>query len=224
MNFDGEVEDINTLAHELGHGIHAYLSRKNPLLEFGPSTAVAELASTFAENLVFEKIFNEVKDKKVKINLLANKIQGTFATIFRQSVFYLFESEIHQSRREKGELSLEDIGNSFQRHLQLMFGKGLKLTDQHKFWWMPIMHFFHYNFYVFTYALGDMLTTALYGKYKESGEKFVQKYLEALSVGGSKDPYEITKIMGVDISEEDFWEKGMKLIDLEVEEFGKLVG
>lgn len=223
MNFTGELEDVLTLAHELGHGIHAYLSREQSDFEFYPSTAITEIASIFAESLVFDFLHEKLESDKIKINLSTQKLQDSFATVFRQAAFYLFESQIHTHRREKGELTTEELSNYYQTHLQKMFGEGLELTENHKYWWMPISHFYHYDFYVFTYAFGELLTMALYAKYKKEGKKFVAKYLEALSLGGSKNPYEITKIMGVDINEAGFWEKGLKLIDNYVTEFEELV-
>ncbi len=221
-NYSGKIEDISTLAHELGHGIHTYLARDQKMLEFYPSTAVAEIASIFAESLVFEKLFETAKNKKEKINLLGNRIQDRFATVLRQNAFYIFENKIHKLRREKGELPQEEISNIYQQTLQETFGKGLTLTNYHKNFWMPITHFYHYNFYVFTYALGELLATSLFSLYKEQGKVFVNKYIKALSKGGSLSPIELTKIMGVDISQKDFWQKGISLLDKEVDKFVKL--
>lgn len=223
MNFTGEQRDVETLAHELGHGIHSVLSKKNNYIDFRPSTATAEIASTFAESLVFDELYKKAKTKKEKINLLGGKLQGAFATIFRQNAFYLFESELHKLRREKGELSLDEICNLYQKHLQPMFGKGLTLSEDHKYMWMVISHFYHYNFYVFTYSFGELLATSLYAIYKRDGQKFVDKYIKGLSLGGSKSPTEIIKTMGVDITKEVFWQSGLDLINNQVKEFEKLV-
>ena len=127
-----------------------------------------------------------------------------------------------QLRREKGELSLDEICNLYQKHLQPMFGKGLTLSDDHKYMWMVITHFYHYNFYVFTYSFGELLATSLYAIYKRDGQKFIDKYISGLSLGGSKSPAEITKVMGVDITTEDFWQSGLDLINEQVKEFEKL--
>ena len=221
-NFTGELNDVLTLAHELGHGIHAYLSREQSIFEFHSSTAIAEIASIFAESLVFDLLQEKINSEEIKVNLLAEKLQGSFATVFRQTAFYLFESDIHTHRRERGELTTGEFSNHYQNRLQKMFGKSLELSEWHKYMWMPISHFYHYNFYVFTYAFGELLTVALYAKYKMEGKKFVSKYLEALSMGGSKNPYEITKAMGVDINEENFWKNGLELLDGYVTEFEKL--
>lgn len=222
VNFSGKVEDVTTLAHELGHAIHAYLSRKQTLLLFWPSTAVAEIASIFAENMVFEKLYNTTSDKREKINLLAGKIQNSFATIFRQNDFYNFEIKLHKLRREKGELSENEIGKLYNETLQKTFGKGLTLTDLHKNFWMPVSHFYHYNFYVFTYVFGELLAVSLIAQYKLNKDKFVKKYIEALSYGGLMTPYEITELVGIDLNKKDFWQKGIGLLEKEIEVFVNL--
>lgn len=222
VNFMGGMDDVTTLAHELGHAIHAYLARENSIANFWPSTATAEIASVFCESIVLDELLKQTKNKKIRLNILANKIQGSFATIFRQIAFYDFEVKIHSHRKEKGNLSTDHINKYFQQSLQPMFGNGLKLTDQHGFWWMPVLHFYHYNFYVFTYAFGEALTYALFEKYKQDGDVFIEKYKRALASGGSKTPKEIVKMMDIDITDPSFWNKGIDLIEDQVNEFERL--
>jgi oligoendopeptidase F len=222
MNATGDISDVTTLAHEMGHAIHGYLSTGNNLFEYHPSTATAEIASVFAESLVFDKIYEETKDKKVKLNLLGYRLQNSFATVFRQNAFYLFEKRIYEERVKNGELSKDQISNFYQEYLQPMFGSSLKLTDNHKNYWTLISHFYHYNFYVFTYAFGELLAMSLYAIYKKDGTNFADRYIKALSLGGSKTPEEITKSMGVDITKPDFWQSGVDLINEEVNEFIRL--
>jgi oligoendopeptidase F len=222
MNFEGKTRDVTTLAHELGHAVHASLSRNHSYFEFHPSTATAEIASILAESIVFDDLLSSLSEKKLKINLLADKIQEVFATVFRQTAFYLFESDIHEARRNSGELSPQDFGEIFQKRLQAMFGKGLILTSQHKSWWMPIRHFFHHNFYVFTYTFGELLTLTLFSQYKKAQNSFVDKYLQALKMGGSKSPQNITKSIGADITDPHFWEQGFALLNDYIKEFERL--
>ena len=155
--------------------------------------------------------------------MLAEKIQSIFASIFRQNAFFLFESDIHAHRREKGELSVEEFNNYFQSRMQAMFGEGLRLSDGHANWWMSILHFYHYNFYVFSYAFGEMLSLSLYAMYKKEGKKMVDEYTKDLSTGGTKSPREFTAMMGIDITGPNFWNNGLKLIDDYIEEFLKLI-
>ncbi len=223
LNFAGEFNDVLTLAHELGHGVHSYLSRNQSFLEHDSSTAIAEIASIFSESLVFDYLQKDISSEEVRINLLAERLQGSFATVFRQIAFYVFESEVHNHRRELGELTTQEFNNYYQGNLQKMFGNGLELTEGHKYWWGQISHFYHFNFYVFTYAFGELLTNSLYSRYKKEGKAFVSSYLNALSLGGSKNPYEITKEMGVDINKTELWEEGLDLLESYVQEFEDFV-
>lgn len=222
LNYAGQIRDVTTLAHELGHGVHGYLSSKNTLLQAWPSTVIAEVASIFAEMFVFDNIYQTVTDKQTKINLLTEQLQSIFASVFRQNAFYLFESDIHHHRRGKGELSVEEFNNYFQNRLQAMFGKSLTLTPGHAYWWMTVLHFYRYNFYVFSYSFGQMLSMALYARYKKLGKQTVNDYIKALSLGGSATPYEITKTMGVDITDPTFWDNGLSYVNDMVTEFSTL--
>lgn len=222
-NFTGKANDVRTLAHELGHAIHGYLSREQTLLNFWPVTPFAEIASIFCENIVFRKIYLETKDKKQKANLLSGRLQEIFATIFRQNAFYLFESDIHDHRRKVGELSVTKFNELFQKRMQPMFGKGLTLSEGHQYWWMPVAHFFHYNFYVFSYAFGQTLSNALYGLYLSDGNEFVDNYIKVLKMGSSQELTELTKILKVDIHHPDFWDLGIEPVGELVTEFKELV-
>jgi oligoendopeptidase F len=221
-NFTGKANDVRTLAHELGHAIHGYLSREQTLLNFWPVTPFAEIASIFCENLVFRKIFESTTDTKQKINLLGGRLQEIFATIFRQNAFYLYESEIHKLRREKGEQSVDDFSNNFQKFLQPMFGEGLTLSEGHKYWWIAIAHFYHYNFYVFSYAFGQSLSNALYGHYLEDGNDFTNRYIEVLKKGSSLELNELMKLLKVDIHKQSFWKEGLEPISDYIKEFEEL--
>jgi len=223
-NFNNKISDVLTLAHELGHAIHACLSRKQNLLQFWPSTAATEIASIFAESIVFDYIFYNTQNTKLKLNLLATKLEQTFATIFRQTAFYLFESDIHVHRRQEGELSKNQIKNYFQKRLQTMFGDGLTLTKNHSLWWAYVLHFYHYNFYVFTYAFGENLTNALYNTYKTTNNKpnFVSKYINALEAGSSLSPAQIINKMDIDISNTIFWKSSIGLLQNQLDAFHNL--
>jgi oligoendopeptidase F len=155
-NYANRLEDVTTLAHELGHGIHGVLASGNPYFEFYPSTAIAEIASIFGESLVFDRLYSHESDPKQKINLLATKLQNSFATVFRQHAFYLFELDIQNSRKENGEISLQDFSRFYLSRLQAMFGDSLILTPEHGSWWMTVGHFFRYNFYVISISWEDM--------------------------------------------------------------------
>ncbi len=222
MNFKGKSRDVMTLAHELGHAIHSYLSKDLPLAEYYPVTPLAEIASIFAEMLVFEKLYTEATNEKIKVNLMVGKIQEIFASVYRQNAFYLFEDDLHKHRREKGELSLEDFNSYFQKRQQDMFGKGLTLTEQHSNWWMYVSHFYHHDFYVYSYVFGELLTLALYQLSKED-ETFKDKYLNLLKLGGSKKPSDLLSMFDIDIQDRKLWENGTQYIKGLISEFEKMI-
>ncbi|MBT6401011.1 M3 family oligoendopeptidase [candidate division WWE3 bacterium] len=224
LNFTGTITDVLALAHELGHAIHSLLSKDQSLYEFWPSTATAEVASVFSEAIVFDHLFASLDDKKEKINLLGAKIQDSIATVFIQTAFHQFEQDIHNHVLEKGELKTSDIEGYYSSRYESVYGEGITLSENFKRRWPLIGHFFHYDFYVYCYVFGELLTAALYRKYKEQGDDFVKEYKEGLALGGSKTPNEITKTMGVDITSKDFWKTGLQALEEYVKEYEELIG
>ncbi|MCL5103584.1 MAG: M3 family oligoendopeptidase [Armatimonadetes bacterium] len=221
LSYLNRQDHIMTLGHELGHGVHAYLSRDNTYLNFSSVLPVAELASTFGEMLVFESIVGKA-DLEDKLALYAEKIEETFATIFRQAAMYRFEQELHRSRRELGELTSEQIGELWQRNIQAMFGDSVTMGDEHKNWWMYVNHFIGSPFYVYAYSFGELLVMALYSMYRREGETFVPKFIELLKTGGSCSPQELLGRVGIDVKDPEFWRGGVKIVEALIEDFEKL--
>ncbi len=213
VNFAGTLRDVETLAHELGHGVHQVLSAKKGYFNSDTPLTLAETASVFGEMLVFQDILKELKSPKEKLGLLASKIESVFATVFRQIAMNRFEDAIHNHRREKGELSVDDFSKYWMETQRAMFGKSVTLTDNYSIWWSYISHFLHVPGYVYSYAFGELLVLSLYGLYKEEGEAFKEKYLELLRAGGSDTPYNLLKPFDIDIGEKSFWDKGLNIID-----------
>jgi oligoendopeptidase F len=212
MNYMDRLDDVMTLAHELGHGIHFSLARGQSYLNFSSTLPLAELASTFAEMLVFEKLQAEA-ELKDRLALYAGKIEGAFATIFRQAAMFRFEQRLHRARREQGELPSETIGEIWQDEVQKMFGDSVELGEEHRLWWSYIPHFIGSPFYVYAYSFGELLVFALYQMYKEEGGAFPERYLDLLRQGGSKSPQELMAQMGIDLRSRAFWRGGMKALD-----------
>lgn len=221
LSYLNRKDDIMTLGHELGHGVHASLSRGQTYLNFHGTLPVAELASTFAEMLVFESLV-ERSNLDERLALYAEKIEGSFATIFRQASMYRFEQELHRARREQGELTCEEIGELWQRNIQAMFGDSVEMGDEHRNWWMYVNHFIGSPFYVYAYSFGELLVMALYSMYRREGAAFVPKYLELLEAGGSLAPKELLGKVGIDISDPDFWQGGMNVVAGLIEDFERL--
>jgi oligoendopeptidase F len=215
------MDDVMTLAHELGHGVHASLSREQSYFNFHGTLPLAELASTFGEMLVFEKLVSGA-DLKDRLALYADKIEGVFATVFRQSAMFAFEQRCHQARRSSGELSPEQFGDLWHQEIQAMFGNSVKLGEQHKTWWSYVSHFIAVPFYVYAYSFGELLVLSLYQMAKAEGPGFADRYIEVLKLGGSKSPHELMSIVGVDLKSENFWLGGFRAMEGLVTEFERL--
>ena len=221
LNYLGKMKDVMTLAHELGHGVHASLSRSQSLLNFHGTLPLAELASTFGEMLVFEKVTAQASLKD-KLALYAEKIEGAFATIPRQTAMYRFEQAIHEHRRTKGELTTDDFGEHWQREVQFMFGNSVQLGDEHRLWWSYISHFIGSPFYVYAYSFGELLVLSLYQQSKKEGPAFAEKYLRMLEAGGSLTPQELMAKVGVSLDNPAFWQGGFDVLAGLVGEFEAL--
>ena len=221
QSFLNKMDDVMTLAHELGHGVHASLSRKQSYFNYHGTLPLAELASTFGEMLVFEKLVAGASTKD-KLALYAEKIEGIFATVFRQAAMYNFESRIHDARRTEGELSTDQFGNIWQEELQAMFGDSVKLGDQHRCWWMYVGHFTGSPFYVYAYSFGELLVLSLYEMAKKQGPSFADDYVKVLELGGSKSPAELMAMVNVDLQSEEFWRGGFAAMDKFLVEFERL--
>lgn len=221
MSYLGRKDHIMTLGHELGHGVHARLAREQTYLNFHSALPVAELASTFGEMLVFESLAAE-SDLEERLALYAEKIEEAFATVFRQASMYRFEQALHRARRERGELTAEEIGEMWQSCIQAMFGDSVEMGDEHRCWWMYVSHFIGSPFYVYAYSFGELLVMALYSMYRSEGAAFVPKYLELLRTGGSCSPANLLARVGIDIKDPGFWRGGMRVIEGLIEEFERL--
>ena len=221
MTYLNKMDNVGTLAHELGHGVHASLSREQSYFNFHGTLPLAELASTFGEMLVFEKLVGQASVKD-KLSLYAEKIESVFATVFRQAALFSFEQRAHYARRDQGELTAEQFGDIWHEEIQAMFGSSVTLGEQHRRWWSYISHFIQAPFYVYAYSFGELLVLSLYQKAKLEGPSFEAKYLEVLRLGGSRTPEELMAIVGVDLKSEEFWRGGFAAIDKLVGDFEEL--
>lgn len=221
MSYLNKMSDVGTLAHELGHGVHASFSRAQTYLNFHGTLPLAELASIFGEMLVFEKLVAQASHRD-QLALYAEKIEGAFASVFRQVAMYSFEQRCHRERRESGELAPERFGEIWQEELQAMFGESVQLGEQHRRWWSYVGHFIFAPFYVYAYAFGELLTMSLYQKAKLEGPAFADKYIALLKLGGSRTPQELMDTVGVDLNSREFWLGGLSAIEGLVSKFEDL--
>lgn len=221
VNYHCKTDDVMTLAHELGHGVHSSFSREQTLLNYHGTLPLAELASIFGEMLVFESVTKNA-DAKEQLALYAEKIEGIFATVFRQAAMFRFEQRAHEARRTEGEQTAEEFGEIWQSEIQSMFGDSIKLGDEHKGWWSYVGHFVWAPFYVYAYTFGELLTLSIYAKAKDAGPDFAQKYVDVLKLGGSQTPFELMNHLGVDLRSRTFWEGGFSAIENLIERFEAL--
>ena len=212
LNYTEKPRDVMTLAHELGHGVHDRLASKNHVLDYHPVLPLAETASTFGEMLTFEKLFGELTSDEERLALLCEKLEDTFATVFRQVSMFRFERRIHEARRTEGELATERFNEMWQECMGEMFGEALTLGDAHKWTWAYIPHIIQTPFYVYAYAFGELLVLSLYARYQEQGQSFIAQYLDFLAAGGSQSPQELLGKLNIDVTDPDFWQGGCDLI------------
>lgn len=214
LNYMGDARNVTTLAHELGHGIHMYLSgRENGLFALYTPLTTAEMASTFAEMLVFQDLMASEDDKEVQLSMLVEKIEDTFATVFRQISMNRFEDKMHTARREEGELTTDRFNELWLETQRDMFADSVTMTDEYGLWWSYVPHFLHTPGYVYAYSFGELLVLALYKLYQEEGDTFVPKYVDLLAAGDSDYPDKLLAKVGVDINDPTFWQKGIDVIE-----------
>ncbi|WP_320670303.1 M3 family oligoendopeptidase [Patulibacter defluvii] len=218
LNWTSRRRDVLTLAHELGHGIHAYLARdRGPFEQHTPLT-LAETASVFGETLVFDRLLTETTDPQARLGLLAEQIEGSIATIFRQTAMNRFEHAVHTARREEGELSVDRFGELWHDSQHAMLGDAVEITDGYRSWWSYVPHFIGTPGYVYAYAYGQLMALSVYGRYRQDGAPFAPKYLELLAAGGSRSPEDLVAIAGLDLTDPGFWRSGLALVREQLEQ------
>jgi oligoendopeptidase F len=211
LNHTDDLDSAHTLAHELGHGVHFYLARRQRLLNFGASTPLAETASVFAEILLDDLLMERLSGEERTL-LLAERVEDAINTLFRQVMYTFFERKSLEARKE-GALSPEAFHELWQREQERLYGDAVAWTELDQAAWAGIPHFVHYRFYTYSYALGYLVVLALYGRYLEEGKAFVPKYLEVLSAGESQGPKEILRQAGVELASEDFFRYGFGVLE-----------
>lgn len=213
LNYDAKPRDVMTLAHELGHGVHQKLSGVQGVLQADTPLTTAETASVFGEMLVFQSMMAQEASPQVRLGMLTQKIEDSFATAFRQISMNRFEQAIHTARREEGELPAERFSELWLETQRAMFGDSVTLTDNYGLWWSYIPHFIGTPGYVYAYAFGELLVLALYARYQEVGEGFAEAYLAMLTAGGSDWPHAIVAPLGVNLQDPAFWHGGLHILE-----------
>jgi len=216
LNWTSRRRDVLTLAHELGHGLHAYLAREQGVFHQSTPLTLAETASVFGETVTFGRLLADTTDPNARLALLAESLEGQIATVFRQIAMNRFENAVHTHRREIGELSTEDFADAWESTQRAMLGDAVELTPGYRSWWSYIPHFIGSPGYVYAYAYGQLLALAVYARYEAEGDAFVPAYLDMLRAGGSKSPEDLGRIVGVDLADPRFWDGGLAIIDAQL--------
>jgi len=217
LNYTARRRDVLTLAHELGHGVHAALGGRQGVFHMATPLTMAETASVFGETLVFGRLLESTESPDARLALLAESIEGSIATVFRQVAMNRFEDRMHTERREQGELSVERLNALWGESQEELLGDAVEVTEGYRSWWSYVPHFIGSPGYVYAYAYGQLLALAVYGRFEEEGESFVPAYLELLSAGGSRSPEELGAIVGVDLADPGFWDRGLLLVERQLE-------
>jgi oligoendopeptidase F len=213
LNYTARRRDVLTLAHELGHGVHFALAARQGIFHQGTPLTLAETASVFGETVVFGRLLEEDATPASRLALLAENLEDTIATVFRQVAMNRFEDLVHGERRERGELSVQRFGELWAESQGELLGDSVELTDGYRTWWSYIPHFIGSPGYVYAYAYGQLLALSVYERYEQRGAEFVPRYLELLAAGGSKSPEELGRIVEVDLADPGFWEAGLDLVE-----------
>jgi oligoendopeptidase F len=217
LNWTSRRRDVLTLAHEMGHGLHAYLAREQGIFHQSTPLTLAETASVFGETVTFGRLLDATSDPEARLSLLAESLEGQIATVFRQVAMNRFEDRVHTERREVGELSVEQFNSAWADTQTAMLGDSVEITDGYRTWWSYIPHFMGTPGYVYAYAYGQLLALSVYRAYEQQGSDFVPRYLDMLAAGGSMSPEELGRIVGLDLADPAFWDGGLQIVAEQLE-------
>jgi oligoendopeptidase F len=220
LNHTDDFNSVTTLAHEMGHAIHSELSKTQPVLYQSYSTSIAETASTFFEQFVFERLVEDFS-KEERAVALHNKIQDDVNTIFRQVALFNFELELHQIISKDGYLDNQGIGELLNKHMQSYLGPTVSLNElDGNFYilWSHIRSFF----YTYTYAFGHLVSKAMATQVKQNPDT-IEKVVEFLSAGGNAKPKDILSKVGINVSQKEFFDQGIKTIANDLDCLEKMI-
>jgi oligoendopeptidase F len=215
--YTGTSRDVATLAHELGHAVHYQLARGQTFLHYDPPLVLAETASVFGEMLVTDHLVAGATDAATRRRLLVETLDEMYGTIFRQHTLTRFEMAAHAARRDH-RLDADELGDLWMAAQTRLFGDSVEVDPVYRAGWSYIPHFIHSRFYCYSYAFGELLTLALFQRYKDEGAAFVPAYLELLSAGGSAPPETLARRLGFDLASPAFWDRGCAAVAAMVDE------
>lgn len=221
VNYTNTIRDVSTLAHELGHAVHALMAHEHSPLTFHSSLPMAETASVFGEMLLNDKLLREEQEPQVRRTILGGILDDTYATVTRQAYFVLFEKTAHEMILKGA--TPDELYVAYMENLREQFGDAVELSDEFRYEWVSVPHIYQTPFYCYAYAFGNLLVLALYRKYKELGRVFEPDYLRILAHGGSASPAAIIGEAGFDMTSAEFWQGGFDLLAEMVDELEALI-
>jgi oligoendopeptidase F len=210
LNYTGKARDVATMAHELGHAVHALMAGGHSILTFHSTLPLAETASVFSEQLLTDRLLKEEPDAAVRRDLLVSALDDAYATVTRQAYFVLFERQAHQMIAEG--VTADELAAAYMENLEEQFGDAVTLSDEFKWEWISIPHIYRTPFYCYAYSFGQLLVLSLYQRYRQEGAAFVPTFLRILSHGGSRSPEAILNEAGIDMASAEFWQGGYDVI------------
>lgn len=214
MNFTDRMDDVMTLAHELGHGMHFALSgARQTALSAHTGLALAEVPSTFAELVTFGYVLAEEKDPATRRALVCERLEGSFATVFRQTVLARFEQGAYAARGDGSTLTAERLSTLWRAANDAYYAGEIDIPDGYRVGWSYIPHFISTRFYTYAYVFAHLVTLALHARYREDPDGFVGPYLAFLSAGGSATPAELLGALGLDLEDPAVWDLGFAEIE-----------
>ncbi|RDI47759.1 oligoendopeptidase F [Falsibacillus pallidus] len=225
MNWQDNVNNLFTLAHEFGHSVHSYYTRKSQPYTYGNySIFVAEVASTCNEALLNDYLLKTIDDEKKRIYLLNHYLEGFRGTVFRQTMFAEFEHLIHKKAQNGEALTADLLTEEYYKLNQKYFGsEDIVIDEEIGLEWSRIPHFY-YNYYVYQYATGFSAATALSQQILDEGEEAVSRYIGFLKSGSSDYPIEVLKKAGVDMTTSEPIEAALKVFEEKLAELEELLG
>lgn len=220
LNYVPSVDAVMTFAHEMGHAIHTEFSKKPSPLYKEYTISVAEVASTFFENLAFQELFSKMNDTE-KIYALYDRIADDMSNIFRQIACFNFELDLHEQIRAKGALTVKEIGATHNKQMSRYLGPIVKMKESDGFFFEPWSHIRNF-FYVYSYAYGQLISKALYNECKKDAS-FYKKVDQFLEAGKTMSPDQIFQSIGINTLDPRFFESGIRSIEEDISTLEKLM-
>lgn len=223
LNYHDTLDNVFTTAHEMGHSIHSYFTRKNQPYVYGDYCIfVAEVASTVNESLLINHMLDKAVDKKERLFLINHYLDTFKSTVFRQTMFAEFEKIMNEHLEAGGALTADFLCQEYKKLNELYYGPGVVIDEEIAMEWARIPHFY-YNYYVFQYATGYSAAASLTERILEEGQPAVDDYIGFLKSGSSDYPLEVLKRAGVDMTTREPVDKAMKLFKKLVDEMDSLI-